>query len=261
MARFEMSALEASDSATAGGTPDVLFELGLMYCAGREVELDLVSAHKWFNLAAMRGNDDAKRYRMEIASEMSKAQIAEAQRQAREWLARPGGWRPPASRALRPGPRRALLKRRLEHNKVPPSLAAPIALRAHTCDGSRTRAASPREAARSASAALFPAELRGLLPAATTAATPQEDKMARAIGFASARLRLPGVRRGGARASMRGAWRLGRCHRHACDRGGLSMAFYFDLVLGLLGLFEGRGPAGTPGSWVRCSSPASSPWP
>ena len=41
-----------------------------------------------FNLAAIRGNDDAKRYRMEIAGEMSKRQIAEAQRQAREWLAR-----------------------------------------------------------------------------------------------------------------------------------------------------------------------------
>ena len=77
-----------SEIATAGGTPDALFELGLMYCAGRDVELDLVSAHKWFNLAAMRGNEDAKRYRMEIAHEMSKAEIAEAQRQAREWLAR-----------------------------------------------------------------------------------------------------------------------------------------------------------------------------
>jgi TPR repeat protein len=52
------------------------------------VELDLVAAHKWFNLAAMRGNQEAKRYRMEIADEMSRAEIAEAQRQAREWIAR-----------------------------------------------------------------------------------------------------------------------------------------------------------------------------
>ena len=88
MARLEMSTLEASDVATAGGTPDALFELGLMYSAGRDADLDLVSAHKWFNLAAMRGNEDAKRYRMEIAHEMSKAEIADAQRQAREWLAR-----------------------------------------------------------------------------------------------------------------------------------------------------------------------------
>jgi len=87
MARLEMSALEATEIATAGGTPDALFELGLMYCAGREVELDLVSAHKWFNLAAMRGNDDAKRYRFEISREMSKPQISRAQRLAREWIA------------------------------------------------------------------------------------------------------------------------------------------------------------------------------
>jgi TPR repeat protein len=88
MARFEVSTTEVFEIATAGGTPDALFELGLMYCAGRDVAPDLVSAHKWFNLAAMRGNEDAKRYRMEIARDMSKPEIAEAQRQAREWLAR-----------------------------------------------------------------------------------------------------------------------------------------------------------------------------
>jgi TPR repeat protein len=88
MARLEVNAHETFETATAGGAADALLELGLMYCAGRDVAPDLVSAHKWFNLAAMRGNDDAKRYRMEIAGEMSKAQIAEAQRQAREWIAR-----------------------------------------------------------------------------------------------------------------------------------------------------------------------------
>ena len=86
MARFDTGMIETSDVASAGCAPDALFELGLMYCAGRDVELDLVTAHKWFNLAAMRGNEDAKRYRMEIAREMSKMQIADAQRQAREWL-------------------------------------------------------------------------------------------------------------------------------------------------------------------------------
>lgn len=88
MARLEFSTYDAIETAAAGGTPDALFELGLMYCAGRDVTLDLVSAHKWFNLAAMRGNADAKRYRMEIACEMSKAEVAEAQRQARQWLTR-----------------------------------------------------------------------------------------------------------------------------------------------------------------------------
>ena len=88
MARLEMSGYDVGESAAAGGAPDALFEIGLMYCAGRDVEVNLVSAHKWFNLAAMRGNQDARRYRMEIAHELSRAEIAEAQRQAREWLAR-----------------------------------------------------------------------------------------------------------------------------------------------------------------------------
>ena len=65
-----------------------LFELGLLSCSGREGSADLVSAHKWFNLAALRGNEEAKRYRLELSREMTKAQIAQAQRQAREWLAR-----------------------------------------------------------------------------------------------------------------------------------------------------------------------------
>jgi uncharacterized protein len=73
--------------AAAEGTADALFELGLMCSAGRDAAPDLVSAHKWFNLAATRGNGEAKRYRMEIAREMSAHQIADAQRQAREWLA------------------------------------------------------------------------------------------------------------------------------------------------------------------------------
>jgi len=59
-----------------------------MYCVGRDVELDLVEAHKWFNLAAMRGNEDARRYRFEISREMSKVEISRAQRRAREWIAR-----------------------------------------------------------------------------------------------------------------------------------------------------------------------------
>lgn len=86
MARFESIAFINSEVMPAGHSADALFELGLMYCAGRDVELNLVAAHKWFNLAAMRGNAEAKTYRMEIAREMSRQEVAEAQRQAREWL-------------------------------------------------------------------------------------------------------------------------------------------------------------------------------
>jgi TPR repeat protein len=88
MARFDAQVVETVEIAPAGGAADALFQLGLMHCVGREVELDLVAAHKWFNIAALRGNAEAKRYRMEIALEMSKSEIAEAQRQARDWLSR-----------------------------------------------------------------------------------------------------------------------------------------------------------------------------
>jgi uncharacterized protein len=65
---------------------DVFYELGMMYSTGRSVPADLVCAHKWFNIAAMRGNKDAIRLRREIASEMSEADTAAAQRAARDWL-------------------------------------------------------------------------------------------------------------------------------------------------------------------------------
>jgi hypothetical protein len=68
------------------GTPDALFELGMLYATGRDVAADLVAAHKWFNLAAARGNAAAMKRRVELAREMSGEQIAEAQRLAREWL-------------------------------------------------------------------------------------------------------------------------------------------------------------------------------
>ena len=87
MARVEFASREIVESASPGALPDALFELGLRYCAGREVDMDLVEAHKWFNLAALRGNAEARRYRAEVASELSKAEISRAQRMAREWLA------------------------------------------------------------------------------------------------------------------------------------------------------------------------------
>lgn len=64
----------------------MLLALGIMYCSGREVAQDYVTAHKWFNLAALKGSEDAKSYRRELAVEMTPAQVAEAQRQARAWL-------------------------------------------------------------------------------------------------------------------------------------------------------------------------------
>jgi len=85
MARYEMGA-EMASMAEAKPTPENFFDLGMIYSAGREVVADLVAAHKWFNLAAVKGNRDAALYRQEVAREMTAADIAEAQRAAREWL-------------------------------------------------------------------------------------------------------------------------------------------------------------------------------
>jgi TPR repeat protein len=86
MARFEIldSTMAPLGEGPAGG--DVLFELGMMYSIGRDVPVDLVAAHKWFNLAAMKGNADAVRLRREVAGQMSDAEIGAAQRAARDWL-------------------------------------------------------------------------------------------------------------------------------------------------------------------------------
>ena len=89
MARLENSPRDIVEFAANGGAPDALFELGLMYASGREVGQDFITAHKWFNLAALRGNDEAKRYRLELSREMSKVQVAAAQRLAREWMSKP----------------------------------------------------------------------------------------------------------------------------------------------------------------------------
>jgi uncharacterized protein len=84
MGRTELSAIENGGLAEPSG--DMFFRLGMMYSTGADVPTDYVSAHKWFNLAAMRGNPEAARLRREIAAQMSDAEIATAQRAARAWL-------------------------------------------------------------------------------------------------------------------------------------------------------------------------------
>ncbi len=87
MARINFEIIEAGGHEVRGSASQELFELGLTYSTGRDVEQDLVDAHKWFNLAALKGNRDALQYRVEIAREMTEYQIADAQKRAREWLA------------------------------------------------------------------------------------------------------------------------------------------------------------------------------
>jgi len=87
MARFEVLDGDAAPLGEGPAAADMLFALGMMYSIGREdVAIDLISAHKWFNLAAAKGNAEATRLRREIADQMSEMEIAAAQRAARDWL-------------------------------------------------------------------------------------------------------------------------------------------------------------------------------
>jgi hypothetical protein len=77
------------DTATpvqASAIPDVLFERGLYWASGRSGVVNLVAAHKWFNLAALNGRADALPMRREVAEMMSEIEIAMAQREARAWM-------------------------------------------------------------------------------------------------------------------------------------------------------------------------------
>jgi uncharacterized protein len=86
MARYELASAEGTSLSQGNAPADMFFELGMMYSTGRSVPADLVTAHKWFNIAAMRGHRDAIRLRVEIAAEMSEIDVAAAQRAARDWL-------------------------------------------------------------------------------------------------------------------------------------------------------------------------------
>jgi uncharacterized protein len=78
------SRLEDAES----GDVDALFELGINYSTGQSgLPVDLIEAHKWFNLAALNGSTRGQECRAEISVEMTAREIAEAQKQARAWLA------------------------------------------------------------------------------------------------------------------------------------------------------------------------------
>ena len=84
-----MARIEFTETLGTGNTPveaDVLFELGMMHATGRDCELDLVEAHKWLNIAAIKGSDRAAEMRADVAASMSKTEIARALRSAREWM-------------------------------------------------------------------------------------------------------------------------------------------------------------------------------
>jgi hypothetical protein len=92
-----LAAYEREDYATAlifwrplaeQGHAEAQFNLGVMHYEGWGVPWDIVQAHMWLSLAATQGNSVAQKYRDIVASRLIPDQIAEAQRLAREWMAK-----------------------------------------------------------------------------------------------------------------------------------------------------------------------------
>jgi uncharacterized protein len=71
---------------TKDASADELYRIGLIYSEGMDVAVDLVAAHKWFNLAATRGHREGKLCRQEMADMMSPVDVVKAQKAAREWM-------------------------------------------------------------------------------------------------------------------------------------------------------------------------------
>ena len=85
MARFEMTDM---NNVINGGDvrADMLCDMGLMYATGRNCDIDMVAAHKWLNIAAIKGSDRAAELRAELSGSLSKSELAKALKQAREWM-------------------------------------------------------------------------------------------------------------------------------------------------------------------------------
>ena len=90
MARIEIANTEDGAPGEANASEDAFFQLGMMYSTGASVPADYVAAHKWFNLAAMRGNKEAIRLRREIAEQMSEVEIATGRVTPLSWTVRQG---------------------------------------------------------------------------------------------------------------------------------------------------------------------------
>lgn len=79
--------MESRLADAARGNSQALFDLGMAYSSGSgDMDIDYIEAHKWFNLAALAGVEEAQYLRAEVADEMTAREIVEAQRQARAWI-------------------------------------------------------------------------------------------------------------------------------------------------------------------------------
>jgi uncharacterized protein len=68
----------------ASGDEIAAFEVAMCYASGAAgAGVDLIQAHRWFNVALAWGHGEAQRCRAEIADEMSAREVVEAQKLAR----------------------------------------------------------------------------------------------------------------------------------------------------------------------------------
>ena len=82
-----MVRIEDLVGSAASGDEVAAFELAMCYASGSGgVGVDLVQAHRWFNVAAACGYQAALDWRHEIAMEMSAREVVEAQKLARATL-------------------------------------------------------------------------------------------------------------------------------------------------------------------------------
>lgn len=86
MAYSDAPATLPCEGLTADAPASDLYQAGLAYSTGLGVDIDLVAAHKWFNLAALKGNEDAKQSRQDMADQMTAEDLKQALKAAREWL-------------------------------------------------------------------------------------------------------------------------------------------------------------------------------
>jgi TPR repeat protein len=86
MARFDFQTIETAAMVGGENRAEIFCDMGLMYATGRGCDIDLVQAHKWLNIAAIRGCDRAAELRADVAATLTKMQLATALRAAREWM-------------------------------------------------------------------------------------------------------------------------------------------------------------------------------
>jgi len=86
MARFDIQNSEMAAMMGGEARAETFCDMGLMYATGRGCGVDLVAAHKWLNIAAIKGCDRAAELRADLAATMGKTDLAQALRAARDWM-------------------------------------------------------------------------------------------------------------------------------------------------------------------------------